>query len=271
MEVLKINPHLHGIQFYNIVQTLRPEQTPEETFAKVQSLTKRTQMTSRPCRDWKDLLDCLGRWVSTEGSALLVVRVALRAEAKAKEFAVNVIKLLRNLPYGVIWNLSLYRSQGRPALLVDMIKSLIFQVLVHDPAVLHKYPTELDATKFLSTHTEAEWTSLLSKLLSRLSKCFIVIEAQDIFQLHRESPEWPGRFFQLFQNLIDQAKGSGNILKILVLGYGTRALTLQSLSGSSNRIVSSIQRPVPVPPHLRRRFGFGRKKTTGLQHLRAKF
>jgi len=257
--VLKINPNLQGIQFFNIVQTLRPKQSPEETLTNTQSLTRRNVSISRPSKDWKVLLDCLGRWISIGGSALFVVRVALRAEAKAKGFAIEVIKMLRPLPYGVIWNLSLFKSQGKPAKLQDMIKSLIFQALVHDPTILQNHPKELDATKFISTHTEAEWISLLSKLLSRLSKCFIVVEAQDMFQINREDPEWAGQFFQLFQNLIDQAKRLGNMLKILVLGYGTHQLTLKSLQSSGNRIVSSIQRPIPMPAHLRRRVG-GRKK-----------
>jgi hypothetical protein len=268
--MLKINPNLQGIQFFNIVQTLRPEQSPEETLTKAQSLTRRNISIIQPSKDWKALLDCLGRWISTDGSALFVVRVALRAEAKAKNFAVEVIKMLRPLPYGVIWNLSLCKSQGKSATLQDMIKSLIFQALVHDPVILQKYPKELDATKFISTHTEAEWISLLSKLLSRLSKCFIVVEAQDMFQINREDPEWAGQFFQLFQNLIDQAESLGNMLKILVLGYGTRQLTLQSLPGSGNRIVSSIQRPI-MPAHLRWRFGCRKKNTIVWKHLKARF
>ncbi|KAH8590413.1 hypothetical protein B0O99DRAFT_691622 [Bisporella sp. PMI_857] len=257
--------------FWNIVQTLRPEHTPEETFTKAQLITKRTNATTRPSKDWKVLLDCLGRWVSADGSALFIVKVALCAEAKAKEFAVDVIQILRPLPYGVIWNLSICRTRSKPASLVDMIKSLIFQALTNDPNILKKYPAELDATAFLSTHTEDEWISLLSKLLSRLSKHFIVVEAQDIFQINRETPEWPARFFHLFQNLIDQAKSSGNILKILILGYGTRQLSLQDFANGSNRIVSSIQRPVPVPARFRGRFASRRKDLARRQHLKVRF
>jgi hypothetical protein len=152
-----------------------------------------------------------------------------------------------------------------------MIKSLIFQALTNDPNILKKYPAELDATAFLSTHTEDEWISLLSKLLSRLSKYFIVVEAQDIFQINRETPEWPARFFHLFQNLIDQAKSSGNILKILILGYGTRQLSLQDFANGSNHIVSSIQRPVPVPARFRGRFASRRKDLARRQHLKVRF
>lgn len=269
--MLKINPNLQSIQFFNIVETLRPKQSPEETLTKAQSLTRRIISISRPSKDWKVLLDSLSQWISTEGSALFVVRVALRAEAKAKNFAVEVIKMLRPLPYGVIWNLSLSKSQGNSATLQDLIKSLIFQALVHDPTILQKHSTELDATKFISTHTEAEWISLLSKLLSRLSKCFIVIEAQVIFQINREDPAWAAQFFQLFQNLIDQAASLGNTLKILVLGYGTQHLTLQNLPSSGNRILSSIQRPIPVPPHLKRRFGGRKKNTIVCKALKASF
>jgi len=272
VEVLKINPHLQSIQFHNIVQAVKPHQDPEMVLAKVQSLTKRRQHAGWRSRDLKTLLDSLHTWISSERSALFLVNVALRADGKAKEFAIDVIRFLRDMSCGVCWSLSvpsLPTSPKKPTLLVDMLKNLVFQVLIHNPAVLNDFPAELDAAKFLSIHTEAEWSSLLAKLLLRMPKSFLVIEAQDILLLHKENSDWPGRFFQTFQTLVDDAESSGKILKILILGYGSRASSLQGLSQSSNRIVSSIQQPIAATRRMRKLRGTSRQKSNSWRQLRA--
>lgn len=269
--MLQINPRLHDLQFSNIIQTLQPKQSPEEIFEKAQSLSKRIRTLGKPPRDTKILIECLGKWLSGEGSSLFLVKVGLRAEARAKEFSTEIIKLLRPRPYGVIWNLSWLRSNGNVPSLVEMIKSLIYQALRHDPTLLQKYPEDLNVAKYQTNLIESEWISLLSRLMSRLTKCFLVIEAEDIFNIHRENTEWPSRFLGLFQELVDQAASSGNLLKILVIGHGTTLSTSQSVPDSNNRIIATIQRPIPVPPHMSRRMGVGRKHTTGWQHLKPKF
>lgn len=109
--------------------------------------------------------------------------------------------------------------------MAGMIKGLVFQALQHDPTLLHSSPEELNVTKFQSNHTEAEWISLLLQLLSRLSKCFIIVEAEDIFQANRDVPDWAKHFLEPFQKLIDEAESSGNQLKILILGNGSILLT----------------------------------------------
>jgi hypothetical protein len=108
-----------------------------------------------------------------------------------------------------------------------MIKGLVFQALQHDPTPLHSSPEELNVTRFQSNHTEAEWISLLLQLLSRLSKCFIIVEAEDIFQVNRAAPDWAKDFLEPFRKLVDEAEGSGNQPKILVLGCGSILLTVQ--------------------------------------------
>jgi hypothetical protein len=268
---MSINPRIYDIQFSNIMDILQPKESPEETLQKVQSFARRLQVPSRPSRDSADLLACLGQWVSREGPSLFLVRVGLRAEWKAKEFATDVIKILQPLPYGVIWKLSWSGYKNGVSPLEDMIKSLIFQALRYDPTLLHNYPNELNVTKFQAKHTEAEWVSLVTHLFSRLSKCFLVIEAEDVFQAHHMSPEWPRRFLELFQSLVDQAESTGNLLKILVVGYGTTHSTVQSVPGKDNRMVSSIQSPVPVPPKFRRRFASDRRHLAGWQDLKPRF
>jgi hypothetical protein len=256
--VLRVNPAIRDIQFSRILQVLKPAQCPEETLEKVRSLAKRVQIPSIPSRDSVELVKSLGNWVSQRESALFLVKVGARAEANAKEFAVDVVKLLQSMQCGVIWNLSWIRSPGIVPSMTSLIKSLIFQALRYDYTLLGSHAEELSVTKFQSNHTEAEWISLLFQILSRLSKCYIVVEAEDIFQAYQSVPEWTDDFFGLFQRLVDEAESSGNRLKILILGYGSTLSTLQNKPGQ-NRIVSTIQRPQPVPPHLRRQFASRQK------------
>jgi hypothetical protein len=164
-------------------------------------------------------------------------------------------------------------SHGRVTSTADIIKSLIFQPLQQDPTLLHSYPEELNVTKFQSDHTEAEWISLLLQLFSRLSECLIIVEAEDIFQADRDVPDWTKHFLELFQILVDEAKSSGNQVKILVLGYGSILLTMQSVPGQKNGIVPSIRRLHAVPPHLRRQFASRGNNIhlTGRQKLKSRF
>jgi len=251
--VLKVNPAIWDIQFSRILQVLKPTQCPEETLEKVRSLAKRVKIPRIMSRDLVELVKCLGNWVSREESALFLVKVGARAEANAKEFAVDVIKLLQSMQCGVIWNLSWIRSPGIVPSMTSLIKTLIFQALRHDHTLLSSHPEELNIVKFQANHTEAEWISLLFQIISRVSNCYIVIDAEDIFQAHQSVPKWTEDFFGLFQRLVDEAETSGSRLKILVLGYSATLSTLQNMPGQ-NRIVSTIQRPQPVPPHLRRQF-----------------
>ena len=269
-EVLNINPRIYDIQFSTILKVMEPKQCPIEILEKAYSLAKRVSIPSVPSRDTAVLQESLGAWLSRDGSSLFLVEVGPRAEAKAKEFATDVIKLLQP-SYGVIWNLSWIRSNGNMPSMIDMIKSLIFQALRHDPTLLHSHPHEMNITKFQSNHTEAEWIGLMTHIFSRLSKCFIIIEAEDIFLTHRDMPEWIQHFFELFQTLVDQAHSTGNLLKILVVGYGARHTAI--VTGKPNRIVSSIQRPVPIPPRLRNRFAGGSrwKHQHGWSRLKPKF
>lgn len=198
------------------------------------------------------LLKSLGTWVSQETSVLFLVKVGIRAEAKAKEFAADVIKLLQPMPFGVIWKLSWIASEVVLSV-TDLVKSLIFQALRHDPTLLHSHPDDLNVTKFQASHSDSEWISLLSKMFSRLSKCFIIVEAEDIFRAHRNKPEWAMQFITIFQNLVDEAESSGRHLKILVVGY-SNTFAVPTVPSRKNRIVASIQRENPAPPHMRRQF-----------------
>jgi hypothetical protein len=59
----------------------------------------------------------------------------------------------------------------------------------------------------------------LTKLITRLSKCYIIIETRDMFQDAKFNPHWLGRFLNLFSTLMSGSVNSGSSLKFLVLCY----------------------------------------------------
>lgn len=179
--------------------------------------------------------------------------------------------VIQPTPYGVIWSLSQLRAHNSTPSMKDVLKSLIFQALRHDQSLLSNHLDQMNIAKFQADHTESEWAVLLSMIFSKLSKCFIVIETEDLFQMHRNDTEWGRRFLAFFQGLVDHAESSGSMLKVLVMSYGTTLPVLQGTSTKQNRIVSSLQRPPPVPPRLRRPMTRPRGTRPGWENLRPKF
>lgn len=253
------------------MKILRPYPSPEDVLRKCQSLAKRSQAwSSSASHDATNLLESLSRWVSKSGSSLFIVRAGPRAEARAKEFALDVITLLQSTQYPVFWSLSHLGSDRDTISTTDVLKSLVFQALQCDPDVFLKNPAQLNASQFQTNHSETEWLDLLRNILSKLTKCFVVVETEDLFHAFRHDIEWIKHFLALFQGLVDSAASSGNMIKVLVVSYGSAKAAIEDLPEDKSRIVTTVQRPVPVPPRLRRPI---RKAGRGgaWHHLRPKF
>jgi hypothetical protein len=199
-------------------------------------------------------MQSVGNWISREGSSLFVVQVGLRAEFKAKEFATEVIQFLRTTEYAVFWNISQLTAQSYVPSMTDIMTSLVFQALKHNPAALCSNPDQVNIAKFQEHHTEAEWRTLLLNIFSQMSKCFVIVEAHDLFQAYREDADWASRFIQVFQDLTNQAASSSHSLKILVMNYSKESSNVET----ENRITSVMPSPIPIPPRLRKRLGRAR-------------
>ncbi|CZR64931.1 uncharacterized protein PAC_14831 [Phialocephala subalpina] len=136
-------------------------------------------------------------------------------------------------------------------------------VIRQDPNVLVNFPEDLNAAQFSSDHTEVEWLTLLCLLISRLDKCFLVIETEDLCQSSREDPEWTRKFVQIFQHLLDTVETAGSLVKALIVTFDNSKP--EPASGSTNRIITTVQQPRHIPPRLRH--GASRSKgTSSLRH-----
>jgi hypothetical protein len=249
--ITDMRPRIVDIQFSHILDILKPINPPELALQKVQSFTKRGQLLSIQFRESEDLTKSFNAWLSQEGSSLFVVQVGPRSEFKAKEFTASVIEFLRTTEYAVFWNISQLAAQSHPASLNDIMASLVYQALKHNPAALCNNLDQVNIAKFQESHTEAEWRALLLNIFSQMAECFVIVEAHDLFLACREDPGWTSRFIQVFQDLADQAARSSRSLKILVMNYDKEHLKVEA----ENRITSAMPAPTPVPPHLRRRLG----------------
>jgi hypothetical protein len=269
LDLLDIKPRIYEIEFSQILSVLKPRTCPDEMLHKVLSISSRSQSQMMQPKELTSLLNALGSWISVEGSSLFLVKVGPRAGAKAKEFAADVIKLLRERSLHVVWNISpLVPGSGLPSL-AEVLRGLVFQLLRQNSTLLHNHLQALNFAKFAADHTDAEWEDMLQKVFSRLSNCFVVVEAQDLFAANKEDETWATSFLQMFQRIVDQVAKTGNSLKILVVGYGTTYSLLRD-SECKNRISSVFQRPA-VTPVRSRRLGHWTKRNHGWQRLQAKF
>ncbi|KAF2456391.1 hypothetical protein BDY21DRAFT_386418 [Lineolata rhizophorae] len=255
VDVREMKPLIIDIHFKQVMDVLAPKILPEDALRKSQSLVRRGAKFNSVPQDITELLQRIGEWMAKPDSALFVLRA-------------SVIALLQPAAPKVLWYLSgpNIQKDTSPAT-KDVLKSLVFQALKLVPDIVSRNLEHLNAAKMCSEHTEAEWLDLLTAILNQLRKCFIVIEAEDVFRSSSENVEWAATFIGLFQTIVDRAADNGCVVKILVVSYGSAA---PRLPNPSNRTVFSVQRPMPVPPHLGRVSRTAAAKTTAWRNLRAR-
>lgn len=273
IDVQDMMPRIRDMQLSNILQALKPSICPEQTFNKFQAITKRSRSTKLPVAESNAILQSLNSWFSKEGSSLFILRVGPRAETKAMELTTDIISHLRDKQVNVIFRLSPITRLGERDVptITEVLKVLVHQALQLDPSILHADFNELNVAKVSSIHTEAEWMYLLTKLITRLAKCYIIIETHDLFQKARCKPDWVGRFLNIFSTLVSGPMSSGSSLKFLVLCYGGGhdALMRRNLDQDS-WIVSTLRRPLPTPIRLKRAASY-KRNTKGWQRAQPKF
>lgn len=211
-------PRTRDIQLSHILDALKPQICPHDTFHTLQSIVKRSRSTKLPEAEPKNVLQTLNRWLTKEGSSLFLLRIGPRAEAKARELTTDIISLLQAKKLKVIWRLSPPHGGSVPSL-TEVLKVLIHQALLVEPFLLER--GDLNVAKFRSTHTDAEWASLCRTIFARLPKCYVIIETHDLFQANADNDQFLPNFLKLFQELACQAASNGHSLKFLVLCYGS--------------------------------------------------
>lgn len=260
LDMTDMKPRLYRLEFSSILEMLSPEVSPENILRKHTSLAmgrRRHQISTGYLRTSADIAKGLDLWVSTTGSSLFILRSGPRASSITRDHAVDIINYLRSAQYKVFWILSPPSPCDSEMSISHILKSLVYQVIQHEPNILLRFPENLDTLQFLSNRNESEWLDLLCLLVSRLDKCFLIMETEDLYQAFRHRPEWTHEFLQMFQRLIDRVETARSLVKILVVTFGNDA-SLSIQQGSVHNFVATIQQTRVIPPRLRR--GLSRSK-----------
>jgi hypothetical protein len=259
LDVTDMKLRVYDLQFWNILKMLSPEVSPESILRKHTSLGRRHhQLSTGYLRTSGDIAKGLDLWVSTARSSLFILRSGPRASHFTRDHAVDIINYLRSAKYRVFWTLSPPGSCNLEPSVASILKSLAYQLIRHEPNILLRFPENLSTLQFLSNRNESECLGLLCLLISRLDKCFLVVEAEDLYRASRQMPQWTQEFLQVFQRLINRVETAGSLVKILVVTLDHDISFLSSQQGSVHNFVATVQQPPVVPPRIRR--GFSRSK-----------
>lgn len=263
LDVRDIKPRVHDLQFasiFKILSPLSPQVSPENILRIHTSLAmgrRRHQISTRYRQTVADIAKALDLWVSTTGSSLFILRSGPRANSITRDHVVDIINYLRSAQYRVFWILSPPKSCDLDGSVASILQSLVYQVIHHEPDLLLRFPENLSTLQFLPNRNESEWLDLLCLLVSRLDKCFIIVETEDLYQSSRQAPEWTQEFLLVFQCLINRVEAAGSLVKVLVVTFSKDANLLPSQPGAV-QFIATVQQPRVVPPRLRR--GLSRSK-----------
>ncbi len=258
-----MRPRIQQIHIKDVLDVLRSSQLPEEWLEACESYTKRRLSWRQPGRDTVLASQRLKEWLQLTGSSMFVVRAAPRAEARTKDMAVEMTRLLTESGLPVFWYFSSPASIQTIPSLDSVLKSLIFQALRHDPSIVSQDTRLGNIQAFQAHHTITEWTKLAILTLSKIKECFIVVDTEDLFRSAGHNSAEAQQTIDTFNKIFEEITKVGNTTKLLLVGYGIRA-SLHAQAAQVCPIVVSLNPPLPVVRRARQplvpqfRLGSGR-------------
>jgi len=256
LDVTDMKPRVWRLEFASILEILLPEVAPENALRKYTTMARvkrRHQTPSEYFRAAADVAKGLDLWVSTTASSLFVLRSGPRASSTTRDHAVDIINFLRSAQYKVFWILSPPSPSASEPSISNILRSLVFQIIQNEPNVLLRFPETLNTAHFLPNRNESEWLDLLCMLTSRLDKCFLIVETEDLHRAARQRPGWTQEFLGVFHRLINSVETAGSLVKVLVVTFGNDCSQSSIQQGSVHSFVATIQQPRVIPPRLRRK------------------
>jgi hypothetical protein len=259
IDIRGISQTTYRLEYHHLVNFLAPVVRPDIALLKVQSFARRDPSTSLPSPENAKLWRTLHDWASSDCSALLVVRMGLRAQKQARNIAADVIRGLTTSSRCVFWNLSLPSTAEEDGSMASVFKSLIYQALQHSAGLFAQFSEQLNLLKVQSTHTDSEWADLICLLFSKIPRAFVVVETEGLRKVYQHDGDWVQRLLKLLQRIVDQTTMAGNQVKILLVVYGQSLIIPAGHASAGQLVVTSVAPPKPVPARLRhvaRRSGF---------------
>ncbi|KIW81989.1 hypothetical protein Z517_05015 [Fonsecaea pedrosoi CBS 271.37] len=246
-DVLDNKERLRDLQFAEILNELGVGEDAIRRLDQCRAIYKRRQPWKHAGQESLNLVNVIRSWAASNGSALLVVQGSPLTEAKLKDLAVSVVDYGRAAGASTIWALSeSKKSRPQSTDRTGLWKTLIAQALRHDPTMPNQNDLKLSASQFKLHHHESEWRTLFSQVVSKLSKCVVVVEASDVFKDFNYDPARVCDFISMFQLAADEVASRGGVVKILIASYCSDRSALADLSASGRVFTAFVARPKPI-------------------------
>jgi hypothetical protein len=204
------------LSFTSDTQLVPPEDALR--FCQFRSNRRRQRMTLDMSPHW--LSPKLHDWASTDESSLLLVRGSPLHRHETKDFATDIVSLLRSVGVPVVWILGAPSGgESTSKSPIDVLKQLIFQILQINLTLLSTKSTSLNATRFQTAKTEEEWFDVLGSVVVGLPQLFLVVDAGLLEHELNGNVKWPDAFDKMLHDL--RKACTETVVKILLLSYGT--------------------------------------------------
>jgi hypothetical protein len=193
--------------------------SPEDAFrfCQFRSNRRRQRTTLGMSPQW--LSPQLHNWASIDQSSMLLVRGSPLHRHETKDFATDIVSLLRSVSVPVVWILGA-PSRGETSVSpVDVLKQLIFQVLQINMTLLNTKSSSLSAVRFQTAKTEADWFNILASVVVGLPQLFLIVDAGLIEHELNGEIKWPDGFKKMIRDLTKACPDT--IAKVILLGYGS--------------------------------------------------
>lgn len=155
-------------------------------------------------------------WAASASSSLVIVKGSYLTRLETKDFAADLVALLRGIKIHVVWSLSAtaegalgWRSP------VDVLKQLVLQILQLNDSLVNEQSPSLNAARFQSARTEDDWFELLGLVLEGLPQIYIVVDAEVLSKEFSSQTPWPEAFLHLFKRL--QGKLCKTVVKVVLV------------------------------------------------------
>ena len=228
---LDTNRRVCEIQFSQIL-TFTASTTlldPEESFR--YSIAMSNRRRSRRINDsdpiWKS--PKMQAWASARGSSLTMIKGNSATRHQAKDFAADMVHLLRTTNTPTVWVLNTSRETSSTApTTIDVLKQITLQVLKINSTLLDERSLSLNAARFQSACSESDWFNLLSSALTGLPLIYIVIDIDTVTSTLPYKFCWLAAFYRLFEDL--STRGIFTPIKVILISYGAVPLVFSGVS-----------------------------------------
>jgi hypothetical protein len=177
-----------------------------------------------------------------------MVKGSCLTRLETKDFAADLVALLRGIKIQVVWSLSAKADEAlgwrSP---VDVLKQLVLQVLQLNHSLVNEQSPILNAARFQSARTEGDWFELLGSVLEGLPQIYIIVDAEVLSKEFSSQIRWPEAFLHLFERL--QGNFCKTVVKVVLVSLGNTPyleLPFASPLGKMTIMVKSGRRPGQV-------------------------